>query len=254
MKTAQSFFLFSSYYIIGDKMKVYSHRGESKYAPENTMSAYYLAYLVGSDGIETDLRKTKDDVLVLIHDKSVDRTSNYSGKVADYTFEELLNMDFGDEYYKGEKIVRLTEFLKNFSERNVNVYIELKETGYEKLIVDTLKQYNLKNVVLISFKYNLLKKIREMDNSIKLGWLIYDVNDSIIKDCKNIKLNHVLCTAICLSKDEVTKLKNNNFIVSAWGVLGKSEIKRLKNIGVDRIIYDSGYDVKKFLKKERKNV
>lgn len=93
-----------------------------------------------------------------------------------------------------------------------------------------------------------------MDNSIKLGWLIYDVNDSIIKDCKNIKLNHVLCTAICLSKAEVTKLKNNNFIVSAWGVLGKSEIKRLKNIGVDRIIYDSGYDVKKFLKKERKNV
>ena len=93
-----------------------------------------------------------------------------------------------------------------------------------------------------------------MDNSIKLGWLIYDVNDSIIKDCKNIKLNHVLCTAICLNKDEVTKLKNNNFIVSAWGVLGKSEIKRLKNIGVERIIYDSGYDVKKFLKKERKNV
>ena len=62
MKTAQSFFLFSSYYIIGDKMKVYSHRGESKYAPENTMSAYYLAYLVGSDGIETDLRKTKGQV------------------------------------------------------------------------------------------------------------------------------------------------------------------------------------------------
>ena len=152
-------------------MKVYSHRGESKYAPENTMSAYYLAYLVGSDGIETDLRKTKDDVLVLIHDKSVDRTSNYSGKVSDYTFDELLNMDFGDEYYKGEKIVKLTEFLKNFSERNVNIYIELKETGYEKLIVDTLKQYSLKNVVLISFKYNLLKKIREMDNSIKLGWL-----------------------------------------------------------------------------------
>ena len=96
-------------------MKVYSHRGESKYAPENTMSAYYLAYLVGSDGIETDLRKTKDDVLVLIHDKSVDRTSNYSGKVADYTFDELLNIDFGDEYYKVEKIFRLTEFLKNFS-------------------------------------------------------------------------------------------------------------------------------------------
>ena len=55
-------------------MKVYSHRGESKYAPENTMSAYYLAYLVGSDGIETDLRKTKDDVLVL----TLTRTGTHS--------------------------------------------------------------------------------------------------------------------------------------------------------------------------------
>lgn len=232
-------------------MKVYSHRGESKYAPENTMSAYYLSYLVGSDGIEVDLRKTKDDILVLIHDKSVDRTSNYSGKVSDYTYQELLKMDFGNEYFKGEKIVKLTEFLKNFSGRDIDIYIELKEIGYEKLIVDTLKKFNLNNVVLISFKYNLLKKIREIDNTIKIGWLIYDVNDSIIKDCKFIKLNHILCTSICLSKNEVNKLKLNNFIVSAWGVLGKSEIKRLYNIGVDRIIYDSGYDVKKFLKKEK---
>ena len=56
-------------------MKVYSHRGESKFACENTMTAFYLAALVGSDGIETDVRKTKDDVLVLIHDKTIDRTS-----------------------------------------------------------------------------------------------------------------------------------------------------------------------------------
>lgn len=235
-------------------MKVYSHRGESKYAPENTMSAYYLAYLVGSDGIETDLRKTKDDVLVLIHDKSVDRTSESSGKVSDYTYEELLKMDFGYDNFKGEKIVKLTEFLKNFSNRNIDIYIELKESGYENLIVDTLNKFDLKNVVLISFKYNLLKKIRKLSGKIKLGWLIYDVNDVVIKQCLDIKLNHVLCTAVCLDKDEVKMLKNKKFLVCAWGVLGKLEIKRLKSIGVDRIIYDSGYDVKKFLKREKENV
>ena len=96
-----------------------------------------------------------------------------------------------------------------------------------------------------------------MDNSIKLGWLIYDVNDSIIKDCKNIKLNHVLCTAICLSKDEVTKLKNNNFIVSAWGVLGKSEIKRLKQYGVNNFrieLLDEDYEeTKKIIERVLEN-
>lgn len=239
---------------MGDKkMKVYSHRGESKYAPENTMSAYYLAYLVGSDGIETDLRKTKDDVLVLIHDKSVDRTSNFSGNVSEYSYNELLNMDFGDDNYKGEKIVSLSEFLKNFADRNINIYIELKEKGYEELIIKESLKYNLNNVVFMSFKYDLLKKMRSLNSNIKLGWLIYDVNESIIKDCHAIKLNHVLCTAICLNSDEVKRLKKDNFIVCAWGVLGKAEVKRLKNIGVDRIIYDSGYDVKKLFRKEKKN-
>lgn len=235
-------------------MKVYSHRGESKYAPENTMSAFYLAYLVHSDGIETDVRKTKDNILVLIHDKSIDRTSNNSGKISDYTYKELLKMDFGNEYYKGEKIVSLDEFLKNFSNRNINIYLELKESGYEKLIVDTIKKYNINNIVLISFKYNILKNIRNLNNKIKLGWLIYDVNDLIIKESKSIKLNHILCTSICLNENEVKKLKENNFIVGVWGILGKPEIKRLKSIGVDEIIYDSGYDVIKFLNRNKKNV
>lgn len=230
-------------------MKVYSHRGESKYAPENTMSAFFLAFLVGSDGIETDLRKTKDNILVLIHDKSVDRTSKHIGNIANLTYSELLKIDFGNKYYAGEKIVTLTEFLKYFSEKNINIYIELKETGYEKLIIDNLKMFDLKNVVLISFKYNLLKAIRKIDKDIKLGWLIYDVNDTIINYCKKIQINHVLCTSLCLNKEEVDQLKKNNFVVCAWGIINKFEIKRLNKIGVERIIYDSGYDVKKIITK-----
>lgn len=231
-------------------MKVYSHRGESKFAPENTMSAFYLAYLVKSDGIETDLRKTKDDVLVLIHDKNVDRTSNFSGKVSEYNYKDLIKMDFGNKYYKNEKIVKLTDFLNYFSDKDINIYIELKESGYEDLIVKTLREYNNKNIVLISFKYDVLKQIRSLSEDIKLGWLIYDLNDKVFKECIDIKLNHVLCTSVCLEKDEVDRLKNNGFVVCAWGVLNSYDIKRLEKLGVDRLIYDSGYLAKKSIKEK----
>lgn len=229
-------------------MIIYSHRGESKYAPENTMSSFYLAYFVNGDGIETDVRKTRDDELVLIHDKTIDRTSEKSGKVSDYTYEELLDVDFGNEQYNGEKIVKLEEFLKNFSSKGVEIYLEIKESGYEDLIIDKISNFNLKKLTLISFKYDVLKKLRELSKNVKLGWLIYDLNQKILNDCKSIKLNHVLCTSICLEKNEIDLLKENNFIVCAWGIINKHDIKRLYEIGVDRIIFDSGYDVKKYLK------
>lgn len=229
-------------------MKVYSHRGESNYAPENTMSAFYLAQFVNSDGIECDVRKTKDDVLVIIHDRTVDRTSNSTGKISDFTYKELLKMDFGNDKFKGEKIVRLEDFLKYFSQKQMYIFLELKENGYEEDIVRLVNKYNSDYITLISFKYNILKKIRELSDKINLGWLIYDLNDNVLKQCIDINLNQVLATSVCLQENEVKTLHQNNFIVTAWGVINKTDVKRLYKIGVDRLIYDSGYVVKKILK------
>jgi glycerophosphoryl diester phosphodiesterase len=232
-------------------MKVYSHRGESEFAPENTMSAFYLADIINCDGIETDIRKTKDDVLVLIHDKTIDRTSNEMGKVSELTYNELLKYDFGNNKYKGEKIVKLDDFLKYFSEKKKYILLEIKERGYEDKIVEIIKKYNNKYITAMSFKYDVLKKIRELDNNINLGWLIYDLNDKVLQECKDINLNQILATSVCLEEKEVKIIHDNKFIVTAWGVLNKSDIKRLKNIGVDRIIYNSSYVAKKTLKENK---
>ena len=67
----------------------YAHRGASEYAPENTLSSFYLGLLQGANGIETDVQKTKDGVLVLFHDDTLDRVSNKQGKLCDYTWDEL---------------------------------------------------------------------------------------------------------------------------------------------------------------------
>lgn len=229
-------------------MKVYSHRGESSFACENTMTAFYLADIVNSDGIECDVRKTKDDVLVINHDKRIDRTSTGVGKISEYTYKELLKFDFGNEKYVGEKIVKLEDFLKYFSEKNIYILLEIKEKGYEYDIYNMVKKFNNENITIISFKYDVLEKLREYSKELNLGWLIYDLNENILNDCKKIKLNQVLTTSVCLNKDEVKKLHDNNFIVTAWGVVNKHDIERLYKLGVDRLIYDSGYMVKKYLK------
>ena len=67
----------------------YAHRGASEYAPENTLSSFYLGMIQGANGIETDVHRTKDGVLVLFHDDTLDRVSDGVGKISDYTFEEL---------------------------------------------------------------------------------------------------------------------------------------------------------------------
>ena len=67
----------------------YAHRGASEYAPENTLSSFYLGLMQGANGIETDVQRTKDGVLVLFHDNTLDRVSNVSGNLSEYTYEEL---------------------------------------------------------------------------------------------------------------------------------------------------------------------
>ena len=231
-------------------MVIYSHRGESKYAPENTMSAFYLAYLLNSEGIECDIRKTKDNKLVLLHDKTINRTSSGKGNVSEYTLNELKEFDFGNKKFNNEKIITLDEFLKNFSDKNINIYLEIKEGGYEKQIWDTISKYNIKKITVISFKYEILKKFRILTKTLNLGWLVYDITDDYIKKAINIKIKILLCLSSTLDKRNIKEAKDNNIQIGAWGVKNKAELKRLNKLNIDTLVYDSYYDAKKELKNE----
>ena len=111
---------------------VAAHRGASTKYPENTMLAFRKAGEMGVDQIETDVRVTKDGHLVLIHDETVDRTTNGSGKVCDMTLGELRALDAGawkGEEFAGLRIPLLTEFLEYAREADIKtIDIELKET------------------------------------------------------------------------------------------------------------------------------
>ena len=112
----------------------YAHRGASEYAPENTLSSFYLGLLQGANGIETDVQRTKDGVLVLFHDPTIDRVTNGTGNLCDYTLEELkalkVTANVTNTFY--DRIVTLREFLEKFASYDINFAIELKVEGVEE--------------------------------------------------------------------------------------------------------------------------
>ncbi len=117
--------------IYQNKIPVAAHRGNAKYQPENTMASFRAAAALAPDMIETDVHMTRDGQLVLIHDHTVDRTTNGTGLVREMTLEELLKLDAGSwkgEEFAGEKIPTLVEFLDFFRDYPRMLFnIELKD-------------------------------------------------------------------------------------------------------------------------------
>ncbi|MCQ2432885.1 MAG: hypothetical protein MJ175_09825, partial [Clostridia bacterium] len=105
---------------------VAAHRGNSGHFAENTMPAFRSAIELGADMIETDIHLTKDNVLVLMHDNAVDRTTDGTGNIADFTYEELTKLNCNP---KGEyaKIPTLEEFMTLCAENDMMVNLEIKE-------------------------------------------------------------------------------------------------------------------------------
>lgn len=116
--------------------KLILHRGASAYAPENTLQALHLAAEMDATWLETDVRITSDNELVMIHDEDVDRTTNGSGIVAQTSLEDIRKLDAGGWFstkFKGVKIPTLSEYLSAALERNLALVLELKEVaGWEE--------------------------------------------------------------------------------------------------------------------------
>ncbi len=150
--------------------KVLAHRGYSAKFPENTALSFKKAIEYKADGIECDIQKTKDGKYVIIHDDSIDRTSNHKGLVKDITLKDLETYDFG----KGEHLLQLEDFLKIIPP-NIYLDIELKEETLSKddlqFIHDKILQYiKPENIMISSFDPDLLRYFPK--KNVKLGLLV----------------------------------------------------------------------------------
>ncbi|NLP35454.1 MAG: glycerophosphodiester phosphodiesterase [Clostridiales bacterium] len=161
-------------------MKVIAHRGYSGKFPENTMLAFKKAYKAGADGIELDVQMTKDRKLVIIHDEFIDRVTDGTGLVRDFTFEELqkfnVNKKFGDKH-GFNPIPSFEEYLSWVKNKMITTNIELKTAKYyyedlEEKVVDMIRTYELENKVMFSsFNHVSLIRCKELIPEIPCGVL-----------------------------------------------------------------------------------
>jgi glycerophosphoryl diester phosphodiesterase len=167
---------------LGARPRVVAHRGFSGRAPENTMAAFRRAIDVGADMIELDVQLSRDNRVVVIHDETLERTTDGFGRVADLTWDELSRLDAGawfDREFAGERIPLLRDVLA-LARGKTLVNIEIKTEawspntleGIAARVIALVDEMNMRDHVIISsFDARILKQIREIDTDIRTASL-----------------------------------------------------------------------------------
>ena len=203
---------------IGTEFVNYAHRGASQYAPENTMLAFYTGIFMGANGIETDVRRTKDGRLVLFHDSTLDRVTEATGNFDDFTYEELQQLWVTKEGLQ-DKIVLFEDFLQHFSCRDITFAIELKGPGVEEETADLLRKYGMeKKAVVTSFKIDYLRKFKAYAPEFRVGLLTSTVTDELIAELQAMGADELCPRATIVTKEDVLAWHRMGFRVRAWGV------------------------------------
>lgn len=212
---------------------VYAHRGASEYAPENTMLSFNLGVFMGANGIETDVRRTKDGVLVLFHDPDLKRVTGVEGNVCDYTYAELREMNVKNEKTDTiDKIPTLDEFLAAFAWRDLTLAIEIKDPDIESEVMELINKYGAKDKCIITaFEYEFIRNVKAIDPTFRVGHLVKDVTDEVLADLKAIGAEQVCPLVSRITPERTAEWHEMGFEVRAWGV---TNIERMK------IPYDCG--------------
>lgn len=226
------------------------HRGAPGYprVAENTLGSFRRAIWKGANALEFDVRRTKDGKLVVVHDLSVQRTTNGFGNVCDMTYEQLHELDAG----LGERVPLLEDVLKLFG-TEVLLNIEIKERGVEREILRLVEFYKLNNRVLISAfdsddndkdSNSSWKQLEFFFERIPIALLatepkLYRIGlGQYIKEAARMKAFaiHPDLDAVCASM--VILAHDEGLLVNAWTANSSSTIKRLQEMGIDGIFSD----------------
>ena len=219
------------------------------------MPAYALSVRKGYDYVETDVQFTKDNVPVLIHDTTIDRTSNGSGKVADLTYGQLQNFDFSyksnssDRWagYEGTKIATFEEFISFCSRNHLHPYIEMKISmtkSQVKTLYNLVKQYNMQyDVTWISFYQSDLLYMKGNDTVAPLCLLTNNVNSSAINHAQDLKngKNSVTIGANTnsLTVSQRATLLRKNIALCVWTVDTLSPVVQYANTSAEAVTTDN---------------
>lgn len=229
----------------------YAHRGASHYAPENTMMSFYLGMQMGANGIETDVHRSKDGVIMLFHDDTLERVTGQSGAIKDYTLAEIKDFNV----HKGgifDKIPTFEDFLKHFAFRDITFAIELKQSDVFRETADLIYQYGIENrTVVTSFKYEELLKMRAYAPGLKTGFLTSQVTEHLLSDMQANGIGELCPKAELLTPENVLYWHKLGFAVRAWGVADENIMKYAYDCGVDGMTVNFPDKLNRYIEEKR---
>ena len=175
-------------------MNSIAHRGYSAVAPENTLAAYRLAHEKGFEMVSCDVSFTSDGVGVLLHDETIDRTSNGTGNIAEMTLNDVLEYDFGSwksGEYVGEKIAKFEDFIKLCKYLALHPYIQVKsgatQDNIESLVTTVFRAGMLNKVTWVSSDMDVLNAINTLNAKARLGYVTENITETQITELKALK-------------------------------------------------------------------
>ena len=227
-------------------MKVYAHRGYSGKYPENTMLAFQEAAKTGCDGIELDVQLTKDGKVVVIHDEAVDRTTDGSGKVKDFTYQELARFNAA-KLYEGKYgfcgIPLFEDYCKWAAAQDLVTNIELKTgvyyyEGLEEKTLELVRKYGLEQKVFYSsFNHLSLLKMKELDPDAVCGALLEHAGiGNAGYYCKRFGLQAYHPGYKGLTEETVRGCRENGIQVNVWTINDMGVLEQLEEWGCDGAI------------------
>lgn len=217
---------------------VIAHRGASSYAPENTLAAFDLALQMGVHHIELDVDFSSDGHIVVIHDDTVDRTTNGAGAVTSQTLAALRGLDAGSAFgaaFAGERIPTFDEVLKRYKGR-MHIHTEIKghSPSLSQRTADVIRQHGMEQQVTItSFQNVRLQEIRAYAPELPTGWLVVEVHDAIVAQAQAMGLHQLCPRAHTVTPELVRRLHAEGFVVRAWGVATEALMQQVVQAGAD---------------------
>lgn len=228
-----------------ERTKVWAHRGASGYAPENTLPAFQKAVEMKADGVELDIQLTKDGELVVIHDETVDRVSDGTGFVRDYTLEELRRLDVSRPIsgFRTVRIPTLAEVLEELKPTGLTVNIECKTgiffyPGLEEKMLKMVRDMQMtERIWCSSFNHESVLRVKALCPEMKTGFLVQDV----LADAAGYTRQHgvmALHPALYHMQDPelIRKCKENGLAVHIWTVNDQKDMEELCRAGADALI------------------
>lgn len=230
-------------------MNLTAHRGLSSLAPENTLSAFNMAIDYGCQWIEIDVQLTRDFVPVVIHDQTVDRCTNGTGRVADLSWHELRLLDAGswfDEEFEGEHIPSLAETLSLVKDAGVSLNIELKtypEDDIELLCervaqIVTESEIDPNQLLFSSFSSEALTSIAQYLPNVRRGQLWQEIPTNLEVVLQEVGAYSVHCDYRFLTQEQAKHIKSIGYKLFCYTANVPEQVNAHWQWGVDMMITD----------------